>query len=287
MVTEIEASSRSTGAQLDSESSSSKSVTPSDPTANPELQVKSLERVRDLGEVFTPSATVQEMLDLIPDHMWTVHPSATFLEPACGDGNFLVAILDRKLERITNEGTSGQLPAGDGKEALQFHALEALSSIYAVDISVDNIIGGTPGHEVGARDRLLTHLRRWYIEVTGTQLTDRSPLVLVASWIIERNVLVGNMLPFNPDGATSGRENLPLVEYHWDPTTASVTLLTTTLGAAAELAAAEAGSALTLFGPVAPIEVWSGKALRMNSAPIPAPIPAVTHTSNGKGVGSS
>jgi len=61
-----------------------------------ERLVKSFERVRDLGEVFTPNATVQQMLDLLPSAMWAPHPSPTFFEPACGDGNFLVAILDRK-----------------------------------------------------------------------------------------------------------------------------------------------------------------------------------------------
>ena len=55
-----------------------------------ERLVKSTDRVRDLGEVFTPTATVQAMLDLLPPDMWGVHPSPTFLEPACGDGNFLV-----------------------------------------------------------------------------------------------------------------------------------------------------------------------------------------------------
>jgi hypothetical protein len=54
---------------------------------NPEERlVKSAERVRDLGEVFTAAATVREMLDLLPDEMWRPHPSPTFLEPACGDG---------------------------------------------------------------------------------------------------------------------------------------------------------------------------------------------------------
>lgn len=43
------------------------------------------------------------MLDLLPSEMWVVHPSPRFLEPACGDGNFLVAILARKLEHIGTE----------------------------------------------------------------------------------------------------------------------------------------------------------------------------------------
>jgi hypothetical protein len=50
-----------------------------------ETLVKSFERVRDLGEVFTPARIVTEMLDLLPIHTWGVHPSQTFLESSCGD----------------------------------------------------------------------------------------------------------------------------------------------------------------------------------------------------------
>lgn len=99
---------------------------------NPERLVKSSERVRDLGEVFTPAATVEEMLDLLPDSIWEPHPSATFLEPSCGDGNFLVAILARKLSRVRKHQSAGTLPAGSDDDAVEFHFLEALASIYAV-----------------------------------------------------------------------------------------------------------------------------------------------------------
>lgn len=58
-----------------------------DRQGEPERLVKSQERVRDLGEVFTPLATVQGMLDLLPEEIWAPHPSPTFLEPACGDGD--------------------------------------------------------------------------------------------------------------------------------------------------------------------------------------------------------
>ena len=140
-----------------------------------ERLVKSDERVRDLGEVFTPNATVQEMLGLLPAKMWAVHPSPTFLEPACGHGNFLVAILLRKLERIATEHAIGGLPAGAAPDAAQFHALEALASIYAVDISIDNVVGGTPGHEIGARDRLLTIFSEWNASILAKRLTLSPP----------------------------------------------------------------------------------------------------------------
>ena len=58
--------------------------------------VKSCERVRDLGEVFTPARVVKSMCNLIPKDIWD-HVDTTFLEPSCGTGNFLAEILQRKL----------------------------------------------------------------------------------------------------------------------------------------------------------------------------------------------
>ena len=55
--------------------------------------MRSSERARDLGEVFTPEKTVHEMLDLLQD----INYSSKFLEPGCGSGNFLVEILSRKM----------------------------------------------------------------------------------------------------------------------------------------------------------------------------------------------
>ena len=155
---------------------------------NAERLVKSETRVRCLGEVFTPSATVQEMLDLLPAEMWAIHPSPTFLEPACGDGNFLVAILARKLARISLDYTNGDLAAGNTLEAAQFHALEALASIYGVDISIDNIVGGTPGHEIGARTRMLSIFIDWHSDLTASRLNECSPVLLAAKWILKHNL---------------------------------------------------------------------------------------------------
>jgi hypothetical protein len=249
-----------------------------------EAQIKSAERVRDLAEVFTPAEVVQAMLDLLPEEMWNPHPAPTFLEPACGHGNFLVAILDRKLAAITDAADTGALPAGRDDSALQLHALEALASIYGVDISADNVIGGVPGHDLGARDRMLHHLRRWWTNTIGGRLTDRSPFLRSARWIVEHNIQVANMLPFEPDGRPSRRDELPLVDYRWDPATSTVTILTTTLGAVTEAARAETSSELSLFGPPEPVEIWVGKALRLYQAPLPPPAPTVANPLNGRAV---
>ena len=231
-----------------------------------ERLVKSGERVRDLGEVFTPSATVQEMLNLLPSSVWDIYPSPTFLEPACGDGNFLVAILARKLDRIAEAFEEGSLPAGDDAEAAQFHALEALASIYAVDISIDNIIGGIPGHEVGARSRLISMFVEWNADKLSKQLTARTLVLRAAEWIVEHNLIVGNMLPFDAAGKPTGRDNLPLVDYEFDPVAQTVVLMKTTMGDVLASEEAKTAAALSLFGPKEPEVLWSGKAINLAAA---------------------
>ena len=248
----------------------------------PERLVKSLDRVRDIGEVFTPLTTVNQMLDLLPADIWRPHPSCTFLEPACGDGNFLEAILDRKLRQITIGYQNGALPAGEIPSAAKFHALEAIASIYAVDISEDNVIGGVPGHEIGARSRLLDHLKGWHKECVGKRPNDGDTFVLSAQWIIDRNVQVGNMLPTNADGSPSNRESIPLVSYDWMPVTRSVTVSTTTLGAVMATSQAETNGTFTLFNAATPTVVWNGKVNALHQAPIAAPV-GRTVPRNGNG----
>lgn len=231
-----------------------------------ERLVKSSERVRDLGEVFTPSRTVDEMLDMLPESMWAIHPAPNFLEPACGDGNFLVAILSRKLESVALARSNGTLPAGESDDAILFHALEALASIYAVDISADNIIGGTPGHELGARTRLLNVLMRWHADTFGRRLNDDTDILRSAKWIVEHNIIVGNMLPVDADGRPTGRDAIPLIEYAFQPETLAVILRRTTLGDVIEAAQGEVAVEMKLFGPPEPELVWTGPGVRLFEA---------------------
>jgi SAM-dependent methyltransferase len=106
-------------------------------------QIKSRDRVRDLAEVYTHEREVDAMLDLVVD----MFPSDTdpqntdrkFLEPACGSGNFLEAILRRKLAHTTARRY------GRG-ERYEHRILRCLASIYGIDISRDNVLE--------ARDRM-------------------------------------------------------------------------------------------------------------------------------------
>ena len=235
-------------------------------TEDDERLVKSTERVRDLGEVFTPATTVEEMLDMFPAAMWAVHPSPTFLEPACGDGNFLIAILTRKLAAVAKAYSRGKLPAGTSEEAAQVHALEALASIYAVDISVENIIGGKVGHEIGARERLLSAFAAWNLTTLNKQLNERSLALRAAQWIVEHNLIIGNMLPLDIAGKPTGRDAIPIIEYTFEPEILSVSLCKTTLGDVLDAADAETTNELKLFGPAEPEFLWSGKVLKLADA---------------------
>lgn len=93
-------------------------------------QVKSKKRVRDHGEVFTPDFIVNDMLDLVKDE--TERIESRFLEPACGDGNFLAPILERKLEVAKKKYKSSQVE-------FERNAILAISSIYGVELLHDNV----------------------------------------------------------------------------------------------------------------------------------------------------
>jgi len=80
---------------------------------------RSQQRVKATGEVFTPTELVQEMLDQLPQELFT-DPSKTFLDNSCGDGQFLGEVLIRKME---NGSTFEQ----------------ALQTIYGVDLMQDNV----------------------------------------------------------------------------------------------------------------------------------------------------
>ena len=85
-----------------------------------EKDIRSRKNVRDKGEVFTPFAIVEKMLELIPEAAWK-DPEYVFLEPTCGNGQFLVKILEKRLS------------VGIPLET-------ALNTIIAMDISSENIL---------------------------------------------------------------------------------------------------------------------------------------------------
>lgn len=137
--------------------------------------IKSRARVKELGEVFTPPHIVAKMLDLIPQDK-LADPLSTWLEPACGTGNFLIEILKRKLSY------------GAGAT----HALQCLSSIYGIDISPENVLE--------SRDRLYR-----YVLLT-VQCDDLTAFLKQAQAILKANIQVGNTLK---------PQDITFTQYHW------------------------------------------------------------------------
>lgn len=93
-------------------------------------QIKSKKRVRDNGEVFTNEREVNAMLDLVKQE--TERIDSRFLEPACGNGNFLIEILRRKLEIVKSRYKKSRWE-------YEKNALIAVMSCYGVDIMRDNV----------------------------------------------------------------------------------------------------------------------------------------------------
>jgi SAM-dependent methyltransferase len=95
--------------------------------------IKSKQRISDHGEVFTPAWMVEAMLDLVKGE--TERIDSRFLEPACGSGNFLVRILQRKLAAV-------ELKFGRSDFEKRHYALLALMCTYGIELLPDNIAEG-------------------------------------------------------------------------------------------------------------------------------------------------
>src|SRR5258706_7777581 len=94
-------------------------------------QVKSKKRVADHAEVLIAEREVNAMLDLVKQE--TERIDSRFLEPACGDGNFLAEVLKRKLEVVEHRYGKSQLE-------FEWYLVITVSSVYGVDILEDNAI---------------------------------------------------------------------------------------------------------------------------------------------------
>lgn len=143
-----------------------------------EQLIKSRFRVKAHGEVFTPRHMVNQMLDLVQPELETGpnFVDKTFFEPAAGDGNFLVAILQRKLYAIEKRYQPRVWPT---------ETLFALASIYAVEFLVDN--------HAAAQANLLAQFVAFH-ERAGIPCGPRTNLYRSAVTLIERNIRCGNTL---------------------------------------------------------------------------------------------
>ncbi len=142
---------------------------------NKEVQVKSTDRVRDHGEVLTARREVEAMLDLVKNESERI--DSRFLEPACGDGNFLVAILERKLKTVTSRYKSNKVD-------FEVNLLSALASIYGIDLLEDNV--------QLAINRLFEIACVCYKDSLKTQPDDEFKNIM--RLILQKNILQGDSL---------------------------------------------------------------------------------------------
>ena len=144
-------------------------------------QVKSRQRVSDHGEVFTAEREVNAMLDLVKQE--TERVDSRFLEPACGDGNFLAEILRRKLVAAKKRATP---PKKQTVVPLEFEkqSLIAVASLYGVDLLMDNVIA--------CRQRLYGIWDSEYETICTGELSEECRAAV--RFILCRNIVCGNAL---------------------------------------------------------------------------------------------
>ncbi len=138
-------------------------------------QVKSKERVNVFGEVNTSEKEVNAMLDLVRNE--TNRIDSRFLEPACGDGNFLIKVLERKFNIIVDKYKSNQYE-------FEKNSIIAVGSVYGIDILEDNA--------KRARQRLFFKFVTIYERLFGKYLNQ--DLVKSIKFIINKNIIHGDAL---------------------------------------------------------------------------------------------
>lgn len=159
-------------------------------------QVKSKQRVADHGEVFTAEREVKAMCDLVKQE--TERIDSRFLEPACGDGNFLAEILRRKLAVVKKKYSKS---AADYAQ----NAILAASSIYGVDILQDNV--------EACRERLFAIWDKEYQAVCKKETSE--DVRKAAQFILRRNILCGNALSLKTVDEYGHDLDTPIIFSEW------------------------------------------------------------------------
>lgn len=141
------------------------------PVENGEKLIKSKRRVADHGEVFTPRWLVDDMIDLVAEEAERI--DSRFLEPACGSGNFLVPVLERKLTTVNTRYKKSDFE-------LHNYALLALMSIYGIELLADNA--------AECRQNLLETFTR------TLKLQEEDVFTRAARSVLELNIVQGDAL---------------------------------------------------------------------------------------------
>lgn len=166
------------------------------PVTKNNSQIKSRERVAAHGEVFTGEREVKAMCDLVRDE--TERIDSRFLEPACGDGNFLAEILSRKLQTVKSKYRRSPID-------YERNSLLAVGSLYGVDILQDNV--------VACRNRLFDIWNKQYSLFckNGSGEAMRQAV----QFVLARNIVCGNALTLKCVDESGNDTNEPIVFSEW------------------------------------------------------------------------
>ena len=147
--------------------------------------VKSKQRTADHGEVFTPEWLVNDMLDLVKDESERI--DSRFLEPACGSGNFLVKVLQRKLTTVKEKFEKTDFEKNH-------YALLSLMCIYGIELLPDNVV------------ECKANMAEIFCDFL--ELDPSSELAKAASFVLDKNIVLGDALSMLSD-------NKPIVFCEW------------------------------------------------------------------------
>jgi len=159
-----------------------------------DTQVVSRKRVVDHGEVFTAQREVNAMLDLVKQE--TENIESRFLEPACGKGNFLTEVLERKLRVVEERYKKSQFD-------YEYYAVIAITSIYGIDILEDNV--------KDCRERLFGIFDEKYKRLYKDETKEDCRKAV--RFILERNIIWGDALTLK----TVGNDPQDIVFPEWSP----------------------------------------------------------------------
>ena len=155
-------------------------------------QIKSKRRVSDFGEVYTNEREVNAMLDLVKHEANRIE--SRFLEPAAGNGNFLIKILERKLKVVYKRYKKNQLE-------YERYSFLAVSSIYGIDILEDNV--------KECRLRLFTYLKKQYDSLYKENCSQE--FLESIKYLLEKNIICGDSLT----GLKIGNPAEPIIFSEW------------------------------------------------------------------------
>ena len=159
---------------------------------NTKSQIKSRQRVAQHGEVFTNPREVNAMLDLVRDESFRL--DSRFLEPACGDGNFLIEILRRKLSLLKDIKSPTEW---------EFQSLIAVGSCYGIELLEDNA--------EACRLRLFTEVREQMGRKGSTQGYEES-----LRYMLRKNIVCGDALTYRT------ADGKPITFCEWTPIAGSM-----------------------------------------------------------------